>query len=266
MRAICSSRRARRPWARAASTASCSIESRLSAGPADLHRAGPVAAVDVRSVDGRDDERCGSRAVRVVRLPGRVDPVRVAARQAASAASTSGWPAAATSARPTSTARPGRGVAVAVVTLDVAKGGCAVLTRAPGRPGHRRAGGVRRRRGHRACVSRVARIPRWQGRGDGLRRVRRAGARRHALAGLVFVVTVWWTRYVSLGSVGAAVAAAAAGVPAGGAGAAVLAGGRVRGHHRRSATGEPVAPSGWNRAAAGPSAAGGEHRHDRRLR
>jgi len=99
----------------------------------------------------------------------------------------------------------GPAVAMMVVALDLAKGACAVLiaSRAGHGPGVQVASGVA------AVVGHV--FPVWLGFHGGKGVATACGAFAvlapvaTALAGLVFVATVWGTRYVSLGSLGAVV-------------------------------------------------------------
>ena len=150
-------------------------------------------------------------AVRVVRLPDRVDPVCLAAREAARGIDIrligSGNVGAANAYRAT-----GPGVAVLVVALDLAKGGCAVLIASRAGQG----AGVQAASGVAAVLGHV--FPVWLGFRGGKGVATSCGVFAvlapvaTALAGLVFVIAVWWTRYVSLGSVAAAIAASAAGV------------------------------------------------------
>ena len=98
----------------------------------------------------------------------------------------------------------GPGVAVLVVALDLAKGACAVLiaTRAGQGAGVQAASGVAAVLGHV--------FPVWLGFRGGKGVATSCGVfavlapAATVLAGLVFVIAVWWTRYVSLGSLGAA--------------------------------------------------------------
>jgi len=99
----------------------------------------------------------------------------------------------------------GPAVAIMVVALDLAKGACAVLIAS--RAGH--GAGVQAASGVAAVVGHV--FPVWLGFRGGKGVATACGAFAvlapvaTALAGLVFLTTVWWTRYVSLGSLGAAV-------------------------------------------------------------
>lgn len=99
----------------------------------------------------------------------------------------------------------GPGVAALVVALDLAKGACAVLVA-------NRAGqviGVQAASGVAAVLGHV--FPVWLGFRGGKGVATACGVfavlapLATGLAGLVFVLTVWWTRYVSLGSLGAAI-------------------------------------------------------------
>lgn len=99
----------------------------------------------------------------------------------------------------------GPSVAMVVATLDVAKGVCAVLLA-------RRAGlavSVQAASGVAAVIGHV--YPVWLGFRGGKGVATACGVfavlapAATLMAGLAFVVTVWWTRYVSLGSIGAAV-------------------------------------------------------------
>ena len=99
----------------------------------------------------------------------------------------------------------GAGVATIVATLDLVKGVCAVLLA-------RRAGlsvAVQAASGVAAVIGHV--YPVWLSFRGGKGVATACGVfvvlapAATLMAGLAFVVTVWWTRYVSLGSVGAAV-------------------------------------------------------------
>jgi glycerol-3-phosphate acyltransferase PlsY len=96
-------------------------------------------------------------------------------------------------------------VAAVVVALDLAKGACAVLiaSRAGQSSGVQAASGVAAVMGHA--------FPVWLGFRGGKGVATSCGVfcvlapAATVLAGVVFILTVWWTRYVSLGSLGAAV-------------------------------------------------------------
>ena len=99
----------------------------------------------------------------------------------------------------------GSSVALAVLTLDVAKGACAVLLAS-------RAGfglNVQAFSGVAAVIGHV--YPVWLGFRGGKGVATACGVfavlapAATTLAGIVFLLTVWWSRFVSLGSVGAAI-------------------------------------------------------------
>ena len=135
----------------------------------------------------------------VDRVPAGLDPVRLPGGPGAGASTCARW-AAATSARPTSSARSGAGMGIAVMAADIGKGVAAVLI-AP--RDHRRplAGDRRRRRDGRARLPGLAALQGRQGRRGGRRGASSALmplASRHPArrSGCVVVVA---TRYTSLG-------------------------------------------------------------------
>jgi acyl phosphate:glycerol-3-phosphate acyltransferase len=99
----------------------------------------------------------------------------------------------------------GAAVAMAVVTLDMAKGACAVMLASRADFGV----GVQAIAGVAAVIGHV--YPVWLGFRGGKGVATACGVfavlapAATVLAGIAFVATVWWTRYVSVGSVGAAI-------------------------------------------------------------
>jgi glycerol-3-phosphate acyltransferase PlsY len=99
----------------------------------------------------------------------------------------------------------GPGVAAMVMALDLAKGACAVLLASRAGQGT----GVQAASGVAAVIGHV--FPVWLGFRGGKGVATSCGVFAvlapvaTAIAGLFFIVTVWWTRYVSLGSLGAAI-------------------------------------------------------------
>ena len=97
-------------------------------------------------------------------------------------------------------------IGVSAMALDVGKGIASVLVARQIDPGRHRSGRCGHRGGARAHLSGVARVPRRQGRGDDVRRVFDSRAASHGdRDGWCFWCSVWWTRYISLGSVAGSV-------------------------------------------------------------
>ena len=135
-----------------------------------------------------------------------------------------------------------RGV-ILVMALDVAKGALAValaLGDARRRDADRAGRGRGRRRPH---LSGLAAVPRRQGRRGRGRRVRGPDAAGDRRGRALFLVIVWLTRYVSLGSIAATVALPPAAWLTG----EPIAGRDRRGGHRRA---DPVPPPRQHPAAA----------------